>query len=98
VHDASVGALVARDVDYDTPAKIENEEHENRSKPSIVGLHEVTSPCHMVLQERRPALSVAGISLPSHVSLNRSRQVTVMFGFENDDLGIPNPRRLSRAI
>jgi hypothetical protein len=59
-------------VDHDTSAEIENEEHEDFAESEIEGLEEVTCPRDVVLQEGRPALSIAGAPLSRHVSLNGS--------------------------
>src|SRR5262249_26054637 len=59
-------------VDHDASAEVDKEEHEDFAEAKVIGLHEVTSPRDMVLQEGRPALSIAGAPLSRHVSLNGS--------------------------
>jgi len=46
-------------VDDLSAAEVEEEEHENLAEPDVVRLDEVTRPCDVVAQERRPALAVA---------------------------------------
>src|SRR5882724_7794369 len=48
-----------RGVDDLSAAEVEEEEHENLAEPDVVRLDEVTRPCDVVAQERRPALAVA---------------------------------------
>ncbi len=53
-----------RDRGVDDPAspELEEEKHEDRAEPYVVGLHEVTRPRDVIPQERRPALAVASRS------------------------------------
>src|SRR5439155_15121744 len=53
-----------RDRGVDDPAspELEEEKHEDRAEPDVVGLHEVTRPRDVIPQERRPALAVASRS------------------------------------
>src|SRR5690348_13633441 len=51
--------------------QVEEEEHEDLSKPNVERLHEIAGPRHVVPQERRPILSVASGPSTAHVPLNR---------------------------
>src|SRR5438094_2041766 len=61
-----------RRVDDPTSPELEEEQHEDRAEPNVVGLHEVARPRDVIPQEGRPALPVASGSRAAHVPLDSS--------------------------
>jgi hypothetical protein len=51
--------------------QVEEEEHEDLTKPNVERLHEIAGPSHVIPQKRGPVLSVASRPSTAHVPLNR---------------------------
>ena len=59
-------------VNHRATTTVEKEEHEDLAEPQVLRLDEVACPDHVVPQEGRPALAIAGLLRRGHVLLDGS--------------------------